>query len=152
MTLRDPSIPDHVPDGAILAQVNAGTFGFVEQNQSLTAIIASTTISASTATAVTNPMCKGALFIVDITSFPGSASTSVMLKFQIDTPRTAVFAARAAQLAITGAYAVMVYPGISASAGGIPCPLPRNFTAKLSLSTGATSKETTLSLSMLRIV
>lgn len=151
MSNFDPSSPSHVPQGAILA-FDGSTHDVVECNQTATALLAtSTSLSASTAIAgISNRGCKGALFLLDVSAVPASGSTTIALKLNIDSPRTATFAARAA-VSAAGIVTFMVYPGISASAGGIASPLPRTFSAKLSLSTGATSKECVLSLSMMRI-
>lgn len=149
MSNFDPRSPSYVPPGVIL--VDDGTsFNYVEGNQTATAIVASSTISASTAVAVNNLGCRGALFVLDVTAIPGSLSTSIALKLNVTSPRTATFASRAT-VSASGEVVFMVYPGISASAGGVSCPLPRNFSVQLSLSTGATSKDVTLSLNMLRI-
>lgn len=148
MSNFDPNSPSYVPPGAVLA-FDGKTFDYREANQTAVAIL-SGTVSASTATAVQNFSCRGGLFILDITSLPGSASTTVALKLMTTNPRTATFATLAA-LSSTGTVMLTVYPGVAESAGMRSAPLPRNFTARLSLSTGATSKEVALSLTMMRI-
>lgn len=150
MSTFDPAVPAHVPPGAVLAQQN-GRFAFIETNQSATAILAQSSLSASTAIAgITNNACRGALFLLDVSAVPASGSTTIALKLQTVTPRTATFAARAA-VSAAGIVTFMVYPGISASAGGVATPLPAVFNTLLSMSTGATSKEVVLSLHMMRI-
>lgn len=150
MSNFDPRSPDYVPPGATLAYDGA-SYSTIEGNQTATTLLASSSLSASTAIAgIANPNCKGALFILDVTALPGSGSTTIALKLQTVLPRTATFAARAA-VSASGAAVFMVYPGISASAGGVASPLPRTFNALISLSTGATSKECVLSLTMMRI-
>lgn len=148
MSNFDPSSPDYLPPGATLAY-DGKTFGYREANQTAVAIL-SGTISASTATAVENFFCRGGLFVLNITSLPASASTTVALKLMTTNPATATFATLAARSAV-GAVMLTVYPGVAESAGMRSAPLPRNFTARLSLSTGATSKEVALSLTMMRI-
>lgn len=155
MSNFDPSAPDYVPPGAILARDN-GSFSFVEGNQTSTALLASSSLSASTAiSGISNPGCKGALFLLDISAMPASGSVGIALKFQINSPRTAVFA-NTVQFNSVGIKPVMVYPGVaaggSASLVGVSCALPRTFGVKISLSTGATSKECILSLHMMRIL
>lgn len=148
MSNFDPRSPSYTPPGAVLA-TDGTDFNYAEANQSIETLLSSSVISASTAVSVGNFGCKGALFFLDVTSVPGSGSTTVALKLQVTSPRTAQFATRAA--VSLGASLFMVYPGISASAGGVSSPLPRRFSALLSLSTGATSKEVQLSLSMMRL-
>jgi hypothetical protein len=150
MSNFDPRSPDYIPPGAVIV-TDGSTFSYQEGNQTATTLLAASSLSATTAiSGISNLDCKGALFLLDISAMPASGSTTVALKLMIDSPRTAVFAARAA-LSAAGLAMFMVYPGISASAGGVSCPLPRTFSARLSLSTGATSKECVLSLTMMRI-
>ena len=149
MSNFDPNSPSYVPPGAVL-QTDGVTFNFSEANQTATTVLASSSLSASTAVSVQNFGCRGALFILNVTQLPGSASTTVALKLRTTAPAAFVFAARAA-ISATGAAGFMCYPGISASVGGVSTPLPRAFEALLSLSTGATSKECVLSLTMMRI-
>jgi hypothetical protein len=149
MSQFDPATPSNVPPGGVLAY-DGKTFSHHEANQTAVAILNST-ISASTATAVENFGCKGAFFVLNVAGYPGSASTTLALKLMTTDPVTATFASRAA-VSANGAVMFHVYPGISASVGGVSCPLPRNFTARISVSTGATSIGMAISLTMMRIV
>lgn len=148
MSNFDPTVPDYTPPGAIF-QWDGTTYRPYEGNQTIETVLASSSLSASTAVSVNNFGCRGALFILNVTAVPGSGSTTIALKLRTTTTNV-VFAARAA-VSAAAAVGFMVYPGVSASAGGVSSPLPRNFQALLSLSTGATSKECVLSLSMMRI-
>lgn len=150
MSQFDPRSPAHVPAGGAL-DYDGSAYAVLESNQSPVTLFGSVTISATTvASSITNRGCRGALFILDVTGYPGSASATIALKLQTTVPRTATFAARAA-VSGSGAAVFMVYPGISASEGGVSCPLPHSFNALLSVSAGATSKDITLSLTMMRI-
>lgn len=147
--------PAYVPPGAILAADN-GSFSFIEGNQTATTILASSSLSATTAIAgISNFGCKGALFLLDISAMPASGSVGIALKLQITSPRTAVFATTV-QFNSVGIKPIMAYPGVaaggSASLVGLNVALPRTFGARISLSTGATSKECILSLHMMRIL
>lgn len=152
MSQFDPASPGYVPPGNVVN--NGDQFTVREGNQtSQTLLAVGTILSASTAVTVTNFGCRGAIFTLDIASFPGSASTTVALKINVIGPgaRTQTIATRAT-LSTSGMSVLVVYPGISASAGGVSSPLPKTFSVQLSLSTGATSKEVALSLGMMRIV
>lgn len=148
MSNFDPTVPDYVPPGSILA-FDGSTYNPLEGNGTAT-VAFSGSLSASTAVSILNHGCRGALFVLNVTSLPGSASTTIALKLRTTSPAAFVFAARAA-VSATGAVGFMVYPGISASAGGVSSPLPKRFEALLSISTGATSKECVLSLTHMKI-
>lgn len=143
--------PNYVPPGGVM-QFNGDGFNYYEGNQTAQDILASSSLSASTSIAgLSNPGCRGAIFVVRVSSLPGSASTTVALKLFVTAAGvTADFASRT-PISATGASLFMVYPGVSASAGGVSSPLPKTFGARLSLSTGATSKEVVLSMTMMRI-
>lgn len=150
MSTFDPRTPSHVPPGGAL-DYDGSAYAVTESNQTPITLFGSVTISATTiASSITNRGARGAIFILDITGIPGSASTTVALKLQTVVPRTATFASRAA-VSSSGTAVFMVYPGISASIGGVSCPLPHSFNALLSVSAGATNKDITLSLTMMRI-
>ena len=154
MSNFDPKSPSYVPPGATV--VNDGsTFTLREANQTAETILAaSTLLTASTAVTINNIGCRGGLFILDVTELPASASTTIALKINLVDPvglRTATLASRAA-ISTTGQAILMVYPGVSASAGGVAQVLPRTFSTKLSISSAATNKSCILSLSMLRIL
>lgn len=149
MSNFDPKSPSYVPPGGTLVNDGA-TFDYAEGNQTAVAVLAAgTVLSASTAVSVGNLGCRGGLFMMDITSFPGSASTTAALKITVVDPiggRTATLATRAA-VSATGQALLMVYPApLSASAGAQVGILPRTFNVKVSVSTGAASGGVTLSL------
>lgn len=146
--------PAYVPQGAHLID-NGDAFNIQEGNKLATVLLAAgTSLSASTAMSQTNNFnCRGALFALNVASVPGSGSTTIALKVNfVDAVGggTLNIASRAA-VSASGSYVFMVYPGLSASAGGVSSVLPRNFSVQLSLSTGATSKECVLSLTMTKI-
>jgi hypothetical protein len=125
--------------------------------------VAGTVISASTAYNIINNNCRGALFYLRPTAFPGSGSTTIALKIRMLTDPVAgggaqpVIAAFGATNNVSGStgYAFVVYPTAitgALSATSVVSPLPRNYQIFLSLSTGATSKEVTFSLSVMHLV
>jgi hypothetical protein len=126
-------------------------------------LMASSSLSASTAIAVTNFNGRGIFAYMNITSaFPGSASTTWALKLKAIQPNataSAVTLAACFPASASGAYVLCVYPGASkATASGstsaqanlavASLPVPRNFQIVASLSTGATSKEVVMSLGL----
>jgi len=153
MSNFDPSSPSYVPPGGSVL-TDGNSFNYEEGNQTAVSLLASSSLSAGTAVVgISNLGCRGAIFLVNVTAIPGSASTTIALKLRASDPNSAnkfVFAARG-PISATGLAGFMVYPGISASAAGVSSVLPRTFDALLSLSTGATSKEVVLSMSMMRI-
>jgi hypothetical protein len=152
MSQFDPSIPARVPDGGVVTW-DGTQFNFLEGNMLVSNLLASTTMSAASVTvaSINNPGCRGAMFLVNVTQMPGSASTTLAMKLFLTAGGiTADFAART-PISATGCFVFTVYPGISASAGGVSCPLPRQFGLRMSASYGATSKETVFSISMMRI-
>lgn len=151
MSNFDPTSPSYVPPGGVVVQTGDG-FSYAEGNQTATTVLAAVSLSASTAIAgLTNAGCRGALFAVNVTQLPGSASTTIALKIFTTVGGSNVAFAQRTPISATGVSLFMVYPGISASAGGVASPLPKTFGANLSLSTGATSKEVVLSVTMMRI-
>lgn len=125
-------------------------------NQAGVVLMASTSLSASTAIAVTNFCARGIMAFMNITSaFPGSASTTYALKVKAVSPLSVgatVVLAAATPRSASGQSTVMIYPGIAASAGvncQVNCVLPRDIQIVASASLGATSKEVVLSLGMM---
>ncbi|HEX7765414.1 MAG TPA: hypothetical protein VF443_01790 [Nitrospira sp.] len=151
MSQFNPAVPAYVPPEASL-QFDGQTFNFYEANQLVQNILASSSLSATTSIAsINNPGCRGAMFLMNVTQMPGSASTTLAMKLYLTAGGiTADFAART-PISATGCYVFTVYPGVSASAGGVSSPLPRQFGMRISASYGATSKECVFSISMLRI-
>lgn len=145
-------------------------YGAHTGNTTASAVAAlNTVISASTAFNVVNQNCRGALFFLKAASFPGSASTAMALKIRLvlDPVSGAVpqfVIASFASINTTAGVAYLVYPGLtppatpggatgfSASANYVNMVLPRNYQCFISLSTGATSKEVTFSLSVMHIL
>jgi hypothetical protein len=152
MSQFDPSTPGGVPPGSTL-QWDGSTFNWTEGNRLVENLQASLTMSAASVTiaSINNPGCRGAMFLMNVTQMPGSASTTLAMKLFLTAGGvTADFAVRT-PISAVGCYVFTLYPGISASAGGVSCPLPRQFGMRISASYGATSKETVFSLSMMRI-
>lgn len=131
-----------------------------------TILMASSSLSAGTAISVTNFAGRGALFYMNITSaFPGSGSTTYTLKIQLRQPNavnSAVTLCACAPMSASGVSTLVVFPGalrsstapstsVNAALAVMGCPLPRNFSVVVSLSTGATSKEVVMSLGMTTI-
>lgn len=128
-------------------------------NRAGVVLMASTSLSAGTAIAVTNFGARGILAFMNITSgFPGSASVTYCLKVKAVSPLSVgatVVLAAATPRSASGQSTVMIYPGIAASAGvncQVNCALPRDLQIVASASLGATSKEVVLSLGMMFIL
>lgn len=113
-------------------------------------IAQSASCSAGTVYAITNPgFHRGMQVYWTIHSFPGSASSTANIGFfgtdplgnlfSINTPGTARSA--------TGTTGYMMYPGITVVGNNnLNVIMPNKVTITISLSSGATSKETTFSL------
>jgi hypothetical protein len=143
--------PAYIPPGTML-QFGGDAFAYFEGNQTAQAILAAVTLSANTTVAaLNNAGCRGAIFVVNVTALPGSASTTVALKLFVTAAGITADLVSRTPISATGPSVFMVYPGLSASIGGVSCVIPRNFGVRLSLSTGATSKECSLSMTMMRI-
>lgn len=142
-------------------------YGVQTGNTTASAVAAlNTVISASTAYNVINNNGRGAIIYFRPTAFPGSGSTTVALKVRMAQDPIAAAGVQpilAAFPAVSGSAGVayMVYPapmtvqaasGFSSSTTYACIPLPRNYQILLSLSTGATSKEVTFSLSVMHLV
>ena len=142
-------------------------YGAATGNTTASAVaVLNTTISASTAYNVINQNCRGALFYLKVSAFPGSLSTTIALKVRmaqdpIAAAGTQFIIAAFPAVSSSAGVAFMVYPapmtvqaasGFSSSTNYACSPLPRNYQVLLSLSTGATSKEVTFSLSVMHIL
>lgn len=131
--------------------------------------VVNTVISASTAYNVINRNCRGALFYLKPTAYPGSGSANLVLKIRMAQDPIAGAGAQPilAQFGPVGiggsaGYAYMVYPSAGPTAGSgfsvgatgnyVNMPLPRNYQVLVSLSAAATSKETTFSLSVMHLL
>lgn len=171
MSLFDPALPGGLPGNAVQTHaninLNIGDAGGTTQTYELArnnfdqVLMASTSLSASTAIAAINHNGRGIMAFMNITSaFPGSASTTYTLKIKAIQPNataSAVTICAAPPASVSGAYVLCLYPGavkptvsISGAANvaifGGPCP--RNFQVVASLSSGATSKEVVMSLGL----
>jgi len=162
MSMFDPRVPAGTPDQAnLLYNESADTFVVGRANQSRV-LMASTSISASTAVAFTNHNARGVVAFMSISSaFPGSGSTTYTLKVKMTDPASGnvVTLAAAPPRSASGTDALVVYPGAiagSASAGATVTrsgmPAPRDITVTASLSSGATSKEVVMSLGIMTIL
>jgi hypothetical protein len=121
-----------------------------------TVAMPATSLSASTAIAITNWNAQGIIAFMNITSaFPGSASTTYCLKIKavspLSTGATVVLGACTPRSS-SGQSVLMLAPGIqvfSATTGPISTfsiGVPRDIQIVASASLGATSKEVVLSL------
>lgn len=141
---------------------NGSAFESLRNNTS-EILMASTSLSASTAIAVTNFSGRGIYAYMNITSaFPGSGSTTYTLKVKTIPPNASasgtVIAACPPRSA-SGMTTLCIYPGavVGSNSAGTAIthsgfPLPRNFSVVASLSSGATSKEVVMSIGMHTIV
>ena len=168
MSNQDPALPNNpfpivqpiLGDGQKLYAAQTG-------NTTPSSVAAlNTVISASTAYNITNPNCRGALFYLRPTAFPGSGSTTIALKIRMQVDPVAGGGTQfnlAAFPAVSGSAGVayMCYPApmtvqggsnFSSSANYACIALPRAYQAWLSLSTGATSKEVAFSLSVMHLL
>ncbi len=145
-------------------------YGVQTGNTTASAVaVLNTVISASTAYNVINRNCRGAIFYIKPTVYPGSGSANLTVKIRMATDPVAgggaqVLIASFPPVGVGGSagYAYMVYPsagpvagsGFSQGATGnyVPMPLPRNYQVLVSLSAAATSKETTFSLSVMHLL
>ena len=158
-----------VPDEALGTIGSTGNMGYngsgfemMRQNLA-TILMASTSLSASTAIEVTNFNGRGIYAYMNITSaFPGSGSTTYTLKVKSVPPNASasgtVIAACPPRSA-SGLTTLCIYPGavVGSNSAGTAIthsgfPLPRNFKVVASLSSGATSKEVVMSIGMHTIV
>lgn len=118
-------------------------------------LMASSSISAATAIAVTNYNGRGIMaFMTITTAFPGSASLTYTLKVKAvnpDTSATIVLGAAAARSA-SGVSILTIYPGIAASAGAnaqVNMAVPRNLQVVASMSAAVASTNVAMSLGMM---
>ena len=129
-------------------------------------LMASSSLSASTAISVTNFDGIGAMFFMNITSaFPGSASTTYALKVKMVVPNNTALTitlGATTPMSASGTTTLCIYPGAlrsstapsastDANLAVFGCPLPRAFNVVASLSTGATSKEVVMSIGMVTL-
>ena len=108
----------------------------------------SASVTAGTNYSLVNDFGRGIIAFFTIHSLPASGSTTAALKIRAVDPVTGGFSnllAGAARSA-SGTTVMMVGPGISTSALGVPALLPRDLNLLLSLSTGATSKDVVYSI------
>lgn len=170
MSRFDPLAPNNgYPCQNNLLSDGETRYGVQTGNTTASAVaVLNTVISASTAYNVINQNCRGALIYFRPTVFPGSGSTTIALKVRMAQDPIAAGGVQfllASFAAVSGSagIAYMVYPntapaggatGFSAGATGnyVNQALPRNYQILLSLSTGATSKEVTFSLSVMHIL
>jgi hypothetical protein len=161
MSQFDPSVPNGVPPNSEL-WYNETTFDYVRNNVDKI-LMASSSLSASTAISVTNFNGRGIYAYMNITSaFPGSGSTTYTLKIKAIQPNALLSAqtiAAAPPMNASGCSILCIYPGASKTTGSnstsaianlavASLPMPRNFQVVASLSAGATSKEVVMSLGM----
>lgn len=132
---------NHLADGGI----EEPTYG----NRSII-LYADTTSSASVSIPFTNNNGNRLTVYFNISTLPGSGSTTLALKIRSVNPVTGGFftllsgAARSA----SGTTVMMVGPGISASALGVAANVPRALSFLVSQSSGATSKDVTFSIGL----
>ena len=132
--------------------------GFESMRQNLSQVLmASSSLSASTAISVTNFNGRGVYAYMNITSaFPGSGSTTYTLKIKSIPPNATASAftiAAAAPRSASGMSVICMYPGAiigtaSSTVVHSGLPVPRDFQVVASLSSGATSKEVVMSLGL----
>lgn len=159
MSNFDPSIPTAAPaNSSVGLDYNGTTFDLRRGNLSQV-LMASSSISASTAISVTNFNARGIYAYMNITSaFPGSGSTTLALKIKAIPPNatasTMTIAAVAARSA-SGQVAICMYPGAiagSASADALITtsgrPVPRDFQVVASYSSALANPALTLSIGM----
>jgi hypothetical protein len=158
MSNFDPRSPSYVPPGGTV-ELDGSGFNYKECNQTAETILAAgTVLSATTAYTLNNIGCKGAYFFLYVDSLPASGSTTVALKVQIFNAanRRRTIGALTAISASVDAL-LLIAPGVGGASVGavssaINASLPRTFQVRLSLSTGATSKDVALSLDMMRVL
>lgn len=111
---------------------------------------ADATASASVTLPVTNYNHRSLVAYFNISSLPGSGSTTLALKIRSTNPVTGAFTTLLAGAArsASGTTIMMIGPGISASALGVASVVPRNLSFLISQSSGATSKDVTFSIGL----
>lgn len=143
----DPAAP--LIAGALTHQHNLSGWENVVNNAAF-AVFASAVRSATVTSAdLTNLNNSGAMFFLNVSSVPGSGSTTVALIIQGKDPVSGGYVSlfTSGQVS-TGTTAVMFHPGISASANGVAAILPRTFRVLAAVSAGATSKDVTFAVGM----
>ena len=126
-------------------------------------LMASSSLSASTAIAVTNFSGRGIYAYMNITSaFPASGSTTYTLKVKTIPPNATASGTTIAACpprSASGMTTLCIYPGavVGSNSAGTAIthsgfPLPRDFRVVASLSSGATSKEVVMSIGIHVIV
>lgn len=122
-------------DGSGLAQwlVSDADGNLKTVNSSLQAVtlLASTGRSTSQAGAdLTNPGARGVLLMVDVTGGTPSLTPAIQAKDPVSGKYANLFSAATA-IAVTGMYAYVLYPGVSAAGASVaaaaPYPLPKDW-------------------------
>jgi len=109
---------------------------------------ASSTASATSQSSdILNPGFRSAVFFIDVTSVPGSASANVSLTLQFKDPVSGNYVGvfTGGTTSTTSAVMIGEIAG-SVSSGGSPVILPRTFRAQYNVSAGATSKDVVFSV------
>lgn len=121
-------------------------------------LLASTSVSASTAISVTNHNARGIMAFMNIsTGFPVSASLTYTLKIKAIDPVTSatVVLGGAAARSASGLSTLVIYPGIATSAGAnaqVSLAVPRNIQVVASMSAAVASTNVALSLGMMSLL
>ena len=138
-------------------QFNGVDHEFAEGNISET-LMASSSISATTAISVTNLNARGVMAIMNITTgFPASASLTYTLKIRAVDPAssaTVVLGAAAAR-SLSGVSTLTIYPGITTSAGAnaqVSMAIPRRIDVVASMSAAVASTNVAMSLGLFSIL
>ena len=135
-------------------EYNETNWEFIRGNTNQ-AILAASSVSASTAISVTNFNARGVIAFMNVTGNfpPGSASTTIALKIQAVAPDgTNVLIIGSTAKSISGMTTVSIYPGLSDTAGvstnrfNMICP--RNLRVLASISTAAASFGCVLTLGL----
>lgn len=162
MSMSDPRVPDGKPvDAPLLYNESADTFVIERANQSKV-LMASSSISATTAVAFTNHNARGIVAFMTIsTAFPASASLTYTLKVKMTDPSSGITVTLAAAppRSASGTDALVIYPGAiagSASAGATVTragmPVPRDIIVTASMSALVASTNVAMSLGLMSIL
>lgn len=147
-----PNVPGQLTLNQNL-QFNGTDHEFVRANFDQTVRASGTASATVTSADITNYNFSGAVFFLDITSVPASGSATVSLSIQGKDPTSGKYTTLFTSAQVSaGTTAVMLHPGISASANGMSLILPRTFRVQSNVSAGATSKDVVFSVGMSFIV